>query len=261
MAVSCKMSYLGTVAGDGDTLRDVNAAWMTAIAAVPEISDDGSVAVMTAAPVTRPETTPDADTVAFPGLEDDHDTVLVRSDVDPSEYSPVAVNCAVAPTGTFAAGGVTTTATSTAGNTVITAVPDRSAAESVAVIVAAPIATPVTKPEADTVAAPVSDDDHVTVLVRSAVEPSEYTPVAVSCWVSPAGTFATGGVTTTATNTAGKTVITAVPEISDDGSVAVIVAAPIATPVTKPDDDTDAVVALDEDHVTVSVRSAVEPSE
>ena len=65
----------------------------------------------------------------------------------------------------------------------------------------------------------------------------------------------------TATSTAGRTVITAVPETSDDGSVAVIVAAPVATAVTKPDDDTDAVVALDEDHVTVSVRSAVEPSE
>jgi hypothetical protein len=85
--------------------------------------------------------------------------------------------------------------------------------------------------------------------------------VAVNCWVSPAATFATGGVTVIATSTAGSTVITAVPEINDDGSVAVIVAAPVATAVTKPDDETVAVPVLDDDHDTVPVRLAVLPSE
>jgi len=56
-------------------------------------------------------------------------------------------------------------------------------------------------------------------------------------------------------------VITAVPEMSDDGSVAVIVAAPVATAVTKPEEDTVAVPVLEDDHDTWSVRSAVLPSE
>jgi hypothetical protein len=85
--------------------------------------------------------------------------------------------------------------------------------------------------------------------------------VAVNCWVSPAGTFATSGDTVTATNTAGRTVITAVPEISDEGSVAVIVATPVALDFTNPDDDTLAAAVSEDDHVTVLVKSAVEPSE
>jgi hypothetical protein len=65
------------------------------------------------------------------------------------------------------------TATRTAGRTVITAVPESAAAESLAVIVAAPVATAVTRPEDDTVAVAVLEDDHVTVLVKFAVDPSE----------------------------------------------------------------------------------------
>jgi hypothetical protein len=56
---------------------------------------------------------------------------------------------------------------------VITAVPESAAAESLAVIVAAPVATAVTRPEDDTVAVAVLEDDHVTVLVKFAVDPSE----------------------------------------------------------------------------------------
>jgi formylmethanofuran dehydrogenase subunit D len=84
----------------------------------------------------------------------------------------VAVSCCVAPLGTLAAAGDTVTATKTFGVTVITDVPDKSAAESLAVIVAAPVATAVTKPVEDTVAVPVLDDDHVAVLVKLTVEPS-----------------------------------------------------------------------------------------
>ena len=63
----------------------------------------------------------------------------------------------------------------------MTAVPDMSDEGSVAVIVAAPVATAVTRPFDDTVAVAVLEDDHVTDLVKLAVEPSEYNPVAVSC--------------------------------------------------------------------------------
>ncbi len=85
----------------------------------------------------------------------------------------MAVNCWVSPTGTFAVSGDTVTATRMAGRTVITAVPDSSAAESLAVMVARPVAFAVTKPPEDTVAVAVLEDDHVTVLVRFAVDPSE----------------------------------------------------------------------------------------
>ena len=236
-------------------------AGRTVITAVPETSDDGSVAVIVAAPVATAVTKPDDDTVAAPVSDDDHVTVSVRSAVEPSEYSPVAVNCWLSPAGTFAASGETVTATNTAGRTVITAVPEISHDGSVAVTVDAPVATPVTSPDDDTVAAAVSDDDHDTASVKLAVEPSEYTPTALSCWVSPAGTFASGGDTVTANNTFGNTVITAVPDKSAAESVAVIVAAPVATAVTKPDEDTVAVPVLDDDHVTELVRFAVEPSE
>jgi len=206
-------------------------------------------------------TRPFDETVAVAVLEDDHVTDLVKSAVDPSEYKPVAVSCWVCPAGTLATGGETVTATSTAGSTVITAVPERTAAVSSAVMVAAPVATAVTRPVPDTVAVAVLEDDQETELVKFAVDPSEYNPVAVSCCVSPAATFAAGGETVTATKTAGSTVITAVPEIKEDGSVAVIVAAPVATAVTRPFDDTVAVAVLEDDHVTDLVKLAVDPSE
>jgi formylmethanofuran dehydrogenase subunit D len=236
-------------------------AGRTVITAVPETSDDGSVAVIVAAPVATAVTKPDDDTVAAAVSEDDHNTSFVKLAIEPSEYKPTAANCWVSPAATFATSGDTVTATNTAGNTVITAVPEISDEGSVAVTVATPVATDVTKPFDDTVAVASDDDDQDTVLVKSAVEPSEYTPVAVNCTVSPAATFATGGDTVTATNTAGNTVITAVPEIVDEGSVAVIVAAPVATAVTKPEEDTVAVPVLEDDHVTVLVRLAVLPSE
>ena len=50
--------------------------------------------------------------------------------------------------------------------------------------------------------------------------------MAVSCWVSPDGRFAAGGVTTTS-STAGRTVIAAVPDSVADASCAVIVASPV----------------------------------
>src|ERR1700691_4229284 len=67
----------------------------------------------------------------------------------------------------------------------------------------------------------------------------------------------TAGVTTMPIRTAGVTVKAAVPGMSVDGSVAVMVTAPVATPVASPVDETEAVVADDVDHVTLSVRFCV----
>jgi hypothetical protein len=172
VAVSCWVSPTGTLAVAGDTVTDTRTAGSTVITAVPEMSDDGSVAVIVVAPVATAVTKPVEDTVAVAGVDDDQVTVLVKLAVVPSEYTPVAVRCCVSPTGTFAASGDTVTATNTLGVTVMTDVPDKSAAESVAVIVAAPVATADTNPEEDTVAVAVLDDDHVAVLVKLTVEPS-----------------------------------------------------------------------------------------
>jgi len=167
------MSNLDTVAGDGETVSDTSAAGRTVITAVPEISDEGSVAVMVATPVATAVTRPVDDTDAVDEFEDDHVTELVRSWVLKSEYTPVAVSCCVASAGTLATGGDTVIATSTAGSTVMTAVPEINEDGSVAVMVATPVATPVTRPVEDTDAVESLDDDHVTELVKFAVDPYE----------------------------------------------------------------------------------------
>ena len=83
--------------------------------------------------------------------------------------------------------------------------------------------------------------------------------------MSPLATDATVGATVTATRMAGVTVRTAVPLISDDGSVAVMVAAPTPMAVALPCDPVLLEIVateLDEDdHVTESVRLAVLRSE
>ena len=76
--------------------------------------------------------------------------------------------------------------TNTAGVTVSTAVPEMS--PEVAVMVVAPVplaavASPCEPEVLDTVAVPVTDDDHVTDEVRLAVLRLEYVPVATNCWV------------------------------------------------------------------------------
>ncbi len=147
------------------------------------------------------------------------------------------------------------------GVTVKMAVPEMS--PEVAVMVVAPVATPVARPwepEAlETVAVPVSDDDHVTESVTVAVLRLEYVPMAVNCCVPPTAMEAVVGETVMLTNTAGVTVSTAVPEMSPE--VAVMVVAPVATPVARPWEpealETVAAEVTDDDHVTDVVRSAV----
>jgi hypothetical protein len=89
--------------------------------------------------------------------------------------------------------------------------------------------------------------------------------VAVNCCVSPFGTEAAVGETVTATRTAGSTVTAAVPLSRDDGSVAVMVAAPVPVAVTNPWEpdalETVATELLDDDQVTFVVRFCVVRSE
>jgi len=165
----------------------------------------------------------------------------------------------VSPFAREAVSGDTVTATSTAGNTVTTAVPESSAAVSSAVIVTAPEdATAVTRPVDDTVAVAVLEDDHITESVKFTVVVSANVPVAVSCFVSPFASEAVNG--DTVTDTSGNTVITAVQGRSDSESLAVIVTTPAALVVTRPVFETVASAVSEDDHVTESVMVCVPPS-
>jgi hypothetical protein len=86
---------------------------------------------------------------------------------------PVAVNCWVWPWAIDAAVGDTAMLTSTAGVTVNTPVPEMSPDVAVMVVAPDPLAVAVASPwepaVLETVAVEVTDDDHVTELVMSAV--------------------------------------------------------------------------------------------
>ena len=115
-----------------------------------------------------------------------------------------------------------------------------------AVIVADPTATPVTNPEASTVATDWSLDDHEN------CTPATTRPFASNAWadrlrVAPTATESVDGDTVTETGTAGtNTEISAEPETPS--VVAVIVAAPSATPVTNPEASTVATDWSLDDH-------------
>ena len=89
--------------------------------------------------------------------------------------------------------------------------------------------------------------------------------MAVNCRVRPIPMEPTGGVTVMPNKTAGVTVNAAVPGVFVEGSVAVMVTAPMASPVAKPWEpgalETVAVAFFDDDQVTLSVRFSVRRSE
>jgi hypothetical protein len=145
------------------------------------------VAVPAALAVARPLLL----TVAVDVLDEVQVTCVVIFWVVESEYVPVAVNCWVVPAALLAVAGVT--AMEDRVGTVRVAVPDLPL--KVAVMVEEPAATPVARPLLLTVAVDVLDEVQVTFVVIFWVEESEYVPVAVNCWVSPAGTLAVAGVT------------------------------------------------------------------
>jgi hypothetical protein len=86
-------------------------------------------------------------------------------------------------------------------------------------------------------------------------------PVAVNCWVSPAGTDVKGGDTSIVRSTAGRMVTSEIPSVEVVGSVAVIVEAPVATAVTSPWEpaafETVASDVSDDAQVTESVMFSV----
>jgi len=85
--------------------------------------------------------------------------------------------------------------------------------------------------------------------------------VAAYCSVWPTPMESATGVTEIDNRTAGITVSRPVPAILVEGSVAVIVLAPVAKPLARPPVDTEAADVFEEDHVTVEVRDLVLRSE
>src|SRR5205814_802673 len=117
-----------------------------------------------ALPLARPCEPGELETVAVEGDDELHTARLVTSLCEPSEKTPVALNCTVPPTEVVAFCGLT----------VIVAVPPRPSR--VALMVAERADTPLTRPwvpaPLETVAA-VEFDDQVASAVTSAVLPSE----------------------------------------------------------------------------------------
>ncbi len=108
------------------------------------------------------------------------------------------------------------------------------------------------------VATEVFEELQVTEVVITWVLPSEYVPVAVNCWVSPAGNVGVG-VTAIETRVAGFTVSTAVLLVMPP-EVAVIFELPTLRLVASPEALMEATAPLLEFQVAELVRSAVLPS-
>src|SRR3989441_339168 len=202
------------------------------------------VAVIVADPTATPLTRPLPLTVATAVLLLAHVTVRPVSGAPLASFG-VAVSWTVCPAWTLGAGGLTVTDATGRCTTVMAALP--LCPSLVAVIVAAPTTTPVTSPLELTVAAAGLLDAHVTVRPVSGL-PFASLGVAVSCTVLPSFTLADGGATATDATGAGVTVIAAVPLCPSE--VAVIVAEPVATAVTRPLAPTVATVTFELAHAT-----------
>jgi len=106
---------------------------------------------------------------------------------------PVAVNCWVAPKVRLGVVGITDIEIRVAEFTVKAALP--KILPEAAAMVAVPGATVVARPLPLMVATDVLEEPQATCVVISCLAPSEFVPVAVNCWVTPAGMLAVEGAT------------------------------------------------------------------
>lgn len=133
----------------------------------------------------------------------------------------------------------------------------------VAVIEVVPAVSVVASPREPAVllidAVAVFEETHVTEPVKSCVELSVNTPIAVNCSVLPLATLGAAGVTPTDTNEAAVTDSVTAPDKPD--MLAVTVADPGVTALARPAALTVATGELLELHVTLFDKSSLEPSE
>ena len=114
-------------------------------------------------------------------------------------------------------------------------------------MVEVPAATDVAKPLLFTVATDVLDEVQMTWALISKIIPSENAPVAVNCWVIPAGVLGMlglAGLSDMEVRVAEVTVMIVVPEMAPEAAVIMAVPRPIA--ITKPVWPTVATESLDE---------------
>lgn len=168
----------------------------------------------------------------------------------------MAVNCCVVPRGIEGVGGATAIDTSTALLTCATREP--VTLPSCALIVALPVAaTAVTRPEVLTVAIPAFEEDQVTPALSVCVVPSEYLPVATSCWLVPFGNVRDDGLKLIESSAAGLTVRVVLPVTPL--WVAVIVVVPcnraVASPIVPVVMLMEATEGTEDDQLTVCVIS------
>jgi hypothetical protein len=119
-----------------------------------------------------------------------------------------------------------------------------------------PVPTPVARPAGLIVAAAVTEEFQLTVLVRSCVLLSLNVPVAVNCWVVPLAIDGLLGATAIETNVAAVTASVAALLVTPP-DIAVMLDVPVATPVAKPAELIVATEGAAEFHVAIAVRFCV----
>ncbi len=229
----------------------------------------GGVTVKVAEPVTEPEV---AEMVVMPGVllearpllpmvatfgaDELQTTEGVRSWLLPSVKVPVAENCWVLPAGMEALAGATVMETSVAAVTVRVTEPmtEPDAAE----MVVAPGVLPEARPLVLMAATLGADELQLTDAVMACVLPSVKVPVAVNCWVLPAGMEALAGATVMETSVPAVTARVAEPMTEADAAEMVV--APGVLPEARPLVLMAATLGANELQDTEAVRSWVLPS-
>jgi hypothetical protein len=193
--------------------------------------------------------------VATAANEEAQVTDVVMFAVDPSVYSPVAVNCCEPPIGIDGLCGLTSMAAKIAFVTV--RLPDPATAPKVALMTVLPlpvlVAIPLLPDVLLTVATLGTDELQWAELVTSCVEPSVNVPTAVNFWFIPNGIAAVAGLAVIETTEAGVTVSSVDPLVPP--IVAVMVAVPVAREVPSALELTVATTVLLEPQVAEVVRS------
>jgi len=274
-------------------------AEVTVRVVLPEVIPE--VAVTVVVPAATAMARPVLLTVATDGLEALQVTCLVISKLVPSEYTPEAASCWVAPKGIFGLDWVTDMEASAAEVTVRAVAP--WVFPEMTRITTEPAVTAVARPLPLTVAITGFDELQITCVVISRLVPSEKMPEAVNCRVTPTGMLGLAGVTAMETSDAGVpllfpppqagrniprdprnniakvnliffikkprftptrghcTVRVVFPETTETLEAALMVAEPVATAVARPLPSTVATNGLDEAQKTCLVRSWLVPSE
>jgi hypothetical protein len=259
IAVNCCVDPVAREETRGVTAIEINVAGDTVNRVDPDLFPNVAVIVVD----------PDATGVANPfepaallmaataAVDEPQVTAVVRFCMEPSEYVPVAVNCLVVPRAMLGLDGVIARETSVAGVAARVVLPDML--PNVAVIAVDPDATGVAnpfEPAALLMAATAAvDEPQVTDVVRFCVEPSEYVPVAVNCWVVPSAMLGLDGVIARETSVAGVTVRVVLSEMLPN--IAVIIADPAATGVATPFEPAALLIVAAERDAELQVTSFV----